>query len=238
VCTFGSTIPPATATNYQGLWWGAPGAETGWSLAFTHQDNVLVADWFTHDTDGRPMWLSAALFNATGKTYAGALIRTSGPPWNVVPFDPRAVMLSTIGAASVTFTDGNNAMFTYTIGGVTHDQADHALRVRRARHDLPVAGTVRSVRDDDEHAAWRVLDECARARATPPTLGPAVEVPVADDDQVRADLFCVTGNLLDGIADQDLAAGGMPGLGKSLQAVGKNFFIPLPLRFRVRPAVV
>jgi hypothetical protein len=119
VCTFGSTIPPATATNYQGLWWGAPGAETGWSLAFTHQDNVLVADWFTHDTDGRPMWLSAALFNATGKTYAGALFRTSGPPWNVVPFDPRAVMLSTIGAASVTFTDGNNAMFTYTIGAVT-----------------------------------------------------------------------------------------------------------------------
>ena len=119
VCTFGSTIPPALATNYQGLWWGAPGAETGWSLAFTHQDNVLVADWFTHDTDGRPIWLSAALFNVTGKTYGGALIQTSGPPWNATPFDPRAVMLATIGAASVTFTDGNDAMFTYTIGGVT-----------------------------------------------------------------------------------------------------------------------
>jgi len=118
-CTFASPIPPALATNFQGLWWGAPGAETGWSLAFTHQDSTLVADWFTHDTDGRPLWLSAALFNAGGSTYAGALIRTAGPPWNRVPFDPRAVTLATVGAVSVTFTDGNNATFSYTIGGAT-----------------------------------------------------------------------------------------------------------------------
>jgi hypothetical protein len=115
VCTFGSAIPPAQATNYQGLWWGAPGFETGWSVSLTHQDSIIVADWFTHDADGRPTWLSAALFKVSGATYSGALIQTSGPPWNA--FDSRSVMLSSIGTASVTFSDGNTGAFSYSIGG-------------------------------------------------------------------------------------------------------------------------
>ena len=61
---------------------------------------------------------------------------------------------------------------------------------------------------------------------------------MADDDQVGADLSCVTGNLLDGIPDQDLAAGSMAGLGEPLQAVGKDFLdtsaapFPRPTRCR------
>jgi predicted dienelactone hydrolase len=119
VCTFPATIAPAQATNYQGLWWGAPGSETGWSLSLTHQDGAIVVDWFTHDTTGRPTWLSAALFNVSGTTYAGTLVQSRGPPFNSVPFDPRNVMLTTAGAASLAFADGNSATFTYTVGGVT-----------------------------------------------------------------------------------------------------------------------
>jgi hypothetical protein len=123
VCTFASAIAPAQATNYQGLWWGAPGSESGWSLSLTHQDGTIVVDWFTHDATGRPAWLSAALFNVSGTTYSGALVQSTGPPWNSVPFDPRKVMLSPVGTASLTFTDGNYATFTYTIGGVTQTKA-------------------------------------------------------------------------------------------------------------------
>ena len=119
VCTFGSAIAPVQSTNYQGLWWGAPGSETGWSLSLTHQDGAIVVDWFTHDATGRPTWLSAGLFNTTGTTYAGTLVQSTGPPFSAMPFDPRNVMLSTVGTASLTFTDGNNAAFTYTVGGVT-----------------------------------------------------------------------------------------------------------------------
>jgi len=119
VCTFASGIAPAQATNYQGLWWGARGAETGWSLSLTHQAGIIVVDWFTHDATGHPTWLSAALFNVSGTTYAGALVQSTGPPFGAVPFDPRNVMLSTVGTASLTFDDGNNAKFTYTVGGVT-----------------------------------------------------------------------------------------------------------------------
>jgi predicted dienelactone hydrolase len=121
VCTFASGIPPAQATNYQGLWWA--GSESGWSLSLTHQDGAVVADWFTHDAGGRPTWYSAGLFNVSGATYAGALVQSTGPPWNATPFDPRNVMLSTAGTASLTFADGNSAMFTYTIGGVAQTKA-------------------------------------------------------------------------------------------------------------------
>jgi hypothetical protein len=119
-CTFAPGIPPEQTTNYQGLWWGAPGFETGWSLSLTHQDGAIVADWFTHDTDGRPLWLSAGLFNVSANTYAGALIQSTGSPWYA--FDARQVMLATVGAASLTFTDGNHATFTYTLGGVTQSK--------------------------------------------------------------------------------------------------------------------
>ena len=59
-----------------------------------------------------------------------------------------------------------------------------------------------------------------------------------DDDQVGADLFRIVGDLLDGIPDENFAARGVAPLGKPLQAIGKDFLIPQPLRFRVRPAVV
>jgi hypothetical protein len=85
----------------------------------THQDGAIVVDWFTHDATGRPTWLSAALFNVSGTTYAGTLVQSRGPPFNSMPFDPRNVMLTTVGSASLTFADGNSATFTYTVGGVT-----------------------------------------------------------------------------------------------------------------------
>ena len=119
VCTFASAVAPSQATNYQGLWWGAPGSETGWSLSLTHQDGAIVVDWFTYDATGRPMWLSAGLFNVFGTTYAGSLVQSTGPPFNSVPFDPRNVRLTTVGTATLAFIDGSNATFTYTVGGVT-----------------------------------------------------------------------------------------------------------------------
>jgi len=123
LCTFASGIPPAQATNYQGLWWGAPGSQTGWSLSLAHQGGTLVVDWFTNDADGRPTWLSAALSNVFGTTYAGALMRSTGPAWNATPFDPGKVAPSTVGTASLTFADGDNATFTYSIGALTQTSA-------------------------------------------------------------------------------------------------------------------
>jgi hypothetical protein len=122
VCTFGSAIAPAQATNYQGIWWGAP-FESGWSLALIHQDNVIVADWFTYDGTGSPIWLSAALFPVSAGTYFGELIQTTGPPWSAVPFDPRNVSLTRLGTVSLSFSNGNTGLFSYAIGNVLQSKA-------------------------------------------------------------------------------------------------------------------
>jgi hypothetical protein len=59
--------------------------------------------------------MSATLTKAGSNVYSGALIRTSGPPFNAVPFNPDAVTRTTVGMATVTFTNGNAATFSYQV---------------------------------------------------------------------------------------------------------------------------
>ena len=119
-CVFGATPDPAVATNYQDLWWKAPGgSEPGWGINLTHQGDVIFAVWFTYDVDGAPLWLSVTAPMAASRTYAGTVYRTAGPPFDAAPFDPATVTLTPAGAASFAFADGNNATFAYTVDGVT-----------------------------------------------------------------------------------------------------------------------
>jgi len=118
-CTFGAEPNPAVATNYQDLWWKAPGgSEPGWGISLTHQDNTIFAVWFTYDSDGAPLWLSTTAPLAGPHTYAGTLYRTTGPPFNALAFDPAEVAFTPVGTARFTFADGNNAMFAYTVNGI------------------------------------------------------------------------------------------------------------------------
>jgi hypothetical protein len=115
-CTFGGQPNLALATNYQDLWYATPAAsESGWGVNLTHQGDTIFATWFTYDVDGTPMWLSATLGKVGGGAYTGALIRTSGPAFNAVPFNPNAVTRSVAGTATIAFANGNAASFTYEV---------------------------------------------------------------------------------------------------------------------------
>ena len=50
--------------------------------------------------------------------YTGQLIRTTGPPFSAVPFDPALVKRTVVGNATFTFANGNAATFAYTVNGV------------------------------------------------------------------------------------------------------------------------
>jgi hypothetical protein len=114
----------AAATNYQDLWWAAPaGSESGWGVNFTHQDNTIFATWFTYDVDGSPMWLVATTTKGLPGVYSGTLFRTTGPAFNAVPFNPANVQGSQVGTLTLTFSDGNNATFAYTVNGVAQQKA-------------------------------------------------------------------------------------------------------------------
>jgi hypothetical protein len=127
-CTFGTQMNLALATNYQDLWWAAPaGSEAGWGINFTHQGDTIFATWFTFDHDHTPMWLVVTAPKTQAGTYTGPLLRTTGPPFNAMPFPPAGSPGGTtgtnVGTATFTFTDGNNATFTYTLGGVSKSKA-------------------------------------------------------------------------------------------------------------------
>jgi hypothetical protein len=115
-CTFGVQSNLALATNYQDLWWKIPaGSESGWGVNFTHQGNTIFATWFTYDIDGTPLWLVVTAQKSAPGVYTGQLFRTTGPAFNAVPFNPANVARTHVGTATLTFTDGNNATFAYTV---------------------------------------------------------------------------------------------------------------------------
>ncbi len=116
LCTSAMQANLATATNYQDIWWDSAGTgESGWGVHFTHQGDLIFATWFTYDVDGAPLWLSATASKISAGVYSGTLFRTTGPAFNAVPFDPTKVIRTPVGALTLTFGNGDNATFTYTV---------------------------------------------------------------------------------------------------------------------------
>jgi hypothetical protein len=119
-CVWGVQPNLALATNYQDLWWKAPASsESGWGINFTHQGDTIFATWFTYDEAGKPWWLGAVADRTAPGVYKGDLFTTTGPAFNAVPFDPAKVSVTTVGKTTLTFSDGNNATFAYTVNGTT-----------------------------------------------------------------------------------------------------------------------
>jgi len=112
------------SVNYEGLWWRAPaGFESGWGINLTHQGDIIFATWFTYDIDGTGMWLVMTAPKTSADTYSGALLRTTGPAFSAVPFDPSKVVATQVGTGTLTFTDQDNGSFAYTVNGVAQTKA-------------------------------------------------------------------------------------------------------------------
>jgi hypothetical protein len=106
------------ARNYEGLWWNAPaGSESGWGINFAHQGDIIFATWFTYDAAGKAWWLSMTADKTVDATYAGTLYRTTGSPFNAVPFDASKFTATPVGNGTLHFTDDNNGTFAYTVNG-------------------------------------------------------------------------------------------------------------------------
>ncbi len=120
-CAWGVQPNLALATNFQDLWWNAPASsEPGWGVNFTHQNDTIFASWFTYGADGNALWFVAAVNKSAPNVYTGTIVQpTSGPPFNSVPFDPSKVVGTPVGTLTITFADGNNASFAYTVGNVS-----------------------------------------------------------------------------------------------------------------------
>jgi hypothetical protein len=123
------TCAPATsnlsnATNYTDLWWASPGgSESGWGINLTHEGTTIFGTWFTYDLTGKPYWLVVTAPQTAPFAYSGTLYRTTGPPFNAVPFNPANVSAISVGSATFTFANGNSATFAYTVNGISQSKA-------------------------------------------------------------------------------------------------------------------
>ncbi len=122
-CVAGETF--AASSNYSDLWWHAPAlSESGWGVNITHQGDVLFATWFTYDANGKGLWLVMSNGTKTGaRSYSGALYRTTGPAFSVVPWNPAQVVATPVGTATFTFSDIRNGMFAYIVDGIAQSKA-------------------------------------------------------------------------------------------------------------------
>jgi hypothetical protein len=113
----------APSTNYSDLWWHAPAnSESGWGVNLQHQGDILFATWFTYDATGKGLWLVMSNGAKTGTgTYAGALYRTTGTPFNS-PWNKSQFAFTQAGSATFTFTDFYAGTFAYTVNGVSQSK--------------------------------------------------------------------------------------------------------------------
>jgi hypothetical protein len=138
VCTFGAQPDLSLATNYQDIWWRSPaGSESGWGINLNHQGDTIFATWFTYDHDGTPLWLVVTAKKIGTNVYKGDLFRTTGPPFNAMPFDPNLVKADMVGTATFTFADGNNATFAYDITGVGPARVTQSKAITREVFTAP-----------------------------------------------------------------------------------------------------
>jgi len=119
----GAAASTAPVTNYQGMWVVPKLAESGWGINFTHQGDLIFATWFTYDAGGKPWWLTMTAQQQADGSYAGAIDRTTGPPFGTVPFDSSRVTHLTVGTGRLTFTDATNATFAYNVNAISQTKA-------------------------------------------------------------------------------------------------------------------
>jgi hypothetical protein len=121
-CTAATQAEIAASTNYQDLWWVPGGAESGWGINLVHQGDSLFATWYTYEGDGTPMWLAMTATRTAAGVYRGQLVRTTGPAFSSVPFDPSKVTRTVAGTGTLAFANGSSATFSYTLYGVSQSK--------------------------------------------------------------------------------------------------------------------
>ncbi len=106
--------------DYTGAWF-VP-SESGWGLAVYNLPNQLFALFFVYDAQGRPTWYRFQGRWTGQDTMTANLDRAASQPWSAT-FNPNAVVYTTVGTATMTFTSPTAATLTFNDGAVSRTVA-------------------------------------------------------------------------------------------------------------------
>jgi hypothetical protein len=106
--------------SYQGMWWVA--AESGWGMNLAHQGDVIVAAWYTYDTDGKPLWLITSTIKQGDGSYTGTLFRYTGKPLAQISGGSATTGSTNVGSVTLRFPTADTATLNYTFNGVAQQK--------------------------------------------------------------------------------------------------------------------
>ena len=79
----------------------------------------MFGTWYTYGTDGKRTWLVMPDARwSTSTTFSGTIYQASGPAFSG-PFDPNQVTLVAVGSGSLTLSDANNGVWSWTANGLS-----------------------------------------------------------------------------------------------------------------------
>lgn len=116
---------PARATTYSAdfsdIWWNA--AESGWGINVIQRSDIIFATMFVYGPDNTARWYSATLRPVSpqpnGLTrFTGALIRTTGPWFGTLVFNPNTVTVTPVGNITLSFNSPVTGQLQYDVDGV------------------------------------------------------------------------------------------------------------------------
>src|SRR5258708_2682654 len=118
-------LAPAStsSTDYTDLWWNPN--ESGWGLnLMQHPSRNIFAVWYTYGADGKRTWfhMPGGTWSATN-TFTGTIYATSGGAANAAAFDAAGVVRTPVGTGTLTFADGFNRTWIFSINGTTRTKA-------------------------------------------------------------------------------------------------------------------
>jgi hypothetical protein len=117
--TITTNSPSAGPIDYSDIWW-AGAAESGWGMSIAQKGLQQFNAFYVYDADGKPVWyvMSGGSWNADFTRFAAAVYQPTSSSFT--NYDARRLQIgAALGTATITFTDANNAVFNYTLNGIT-----------------------------------------------------------------------------------------------------------------------
>lgn len=122
---------PPTNPNYTAIYYNPDNA--GYGVAVTHQDNTVVAIWYTYNPDGRPTWYTAATTRQADGSFRGSYLLNTGTPLAQINGSPASTANMPLGEVDLVFGTNGQLDFGFTPTG--------AANQRRALQPLPLSAT-------------------------------------------------------------------------------------------------
>jgi hypothetical protein len=115
-----TTNSPAVGPNdYNDIWWAGP-SESGWGMTIAQKGLQQFNAFYVYDASGKPIWyvMAGGTWNADYTRFSGAIYQPTGSLFSA--YDSRRWQIgAAVGTGTLTFTNANNAVFDYTLNGVT-----------------------------------------------------------------------------------------------------------------------